>query len=124
MRAELAGERPHRLILRAGRDPQGAVAFRSGFRGQLFEQDAADALPSHARLNAESDLRQRVRGLIRRMQFRRAAHDAVLDIGDDHSAIVSAFGGIAFDEVVIHEAVEPVMTALWIEPQKMIAQQR
>ena len=57
MRAELVGKRPHRVILRAGRDPQGVVALRSRFCDQLFEQDAADALPSHARLNAESDLR-------------------------------------------------------------------
>ena len=58
------------------------------------------------------------------MQFRRAAHHAVLDIGDDDGAIVGAFRGIAFDEAVIHEAVEAVMTALRIEPQQMIAQQR
>src|SRR3982074_2438591 len=118
MRAKLVGERPHRLVLRTGSDPEGAVAPRSRFRDQLFEQDAADALPSHARLDAESDLRQCVRGLIRRMQFRRAAYHAILEIGDDDRAIGGALRGIAFDETVIHEAVEAIMTALPIEPQE------
>src|ERR1700676_3014385 len=58
------------------------------------------------------------------MQFRRAAYHAVFEISDDDRAIVGAFCGIAFDEAVIHEAVETVTTALSIEPQKMIAQQR
>ena len=39
-------------------------------------------------------------------------------------AIVGAFGGIALDEAVIHEAVKAVMAASAIEPQQMIAQQR
>ncbi len=58
------------------------------------------------------------------MQFRRAAHHAVLDIGDDDGAVVGAFRGVAFDEAVVHEAVEAIMAALAVEPQQMIAQQR
>src|ERR1700733_4670100 len=58
------------------------------------------------------------------MQFRRTTHHAVFDISDDDRAILSAFCGIAFDETVIHEAVEAIATALRIEPQQMIAQQR
>ena len=124
MRAELAGERPHRLVLRAGGDPQGAIALGARFRDQLPEQDAADAVPSHGRFHAEGDLRQRVRRLLRRMQFRRAAHHAVLDIGDDDGAIVGAFRGVTLDKAVIHEAVEAIVAAGPIEPQQMIAQQR
>ena len=60
-------------------------------------------------------------GLLGRMQFRRAAHHTVLDIGDDHRAIASAFRGIAFDEAVIHEAVEAIMAAGRIEPQQVVA---
>ncbi len=56
VRAEFLRQRPHRLILRAGRDPQGPITLGAGFRDQLFEQDAADALPAHARLDAEGDL--------------------------------------------------------------------
>jgi len=52
----------------------------------------------------------------------RAAHHAVLDISDDDSAVVSAFRGIAFDEIVIHEAVKAIMPALPIESQKVIAE--
>src|SRR5450432_818428 len=124
MRAELAGERPHRLVLRAGGDPQAAVTLRSRFRDQLSKQDAADALASHAVLDAESDFGLRIRGLIGRMQLRRAAYHAVLDIGDDDSTVVSAFRGIAFDEVVIHEAMKAIMSALRIEPQQVVAQLR
>ena len=58
------------------------------------------------------------------MQFRRTAHHAVLDIGDDDGAIIGAFRGVALDEAVIHEAIEAVMSAVRIEPQQMIAQQR
>src|SRR6267142_16537 len=122
MRTELAGECPHRLVLRAGGDPQEAVTLRPRLGDQLSEQDAADALASHAGLDAESDLRQRIRGLIRRMELRRAAYHAVLDVRDDDGAVVSAFGGIAFDEIIIHEAVKAIMPALPIEPQKVIAE--
>jgi hypothetical protein len=58
------------------------------------------------------------------MQFGCTAHHAALDIGDDDRAIVSAFCGIVFDETVIHEAMETVVTAFRIESQEMIAQQR
>src|ERR1019366_7295312 len=58
------------------------------------------------------------------MQFRRAAYHAVFDVSDDDGAVIGAFGGIVFDEAVIHEAVEAVMAALLIEPQQMIAQKR
>src|SRR5664279_2316567 len=58
------------------------------------------------------------------MQFGCAMHDAALDISDDRGAIAGAFGGIALYETVVHEAIEAVMTALRIEPQQMIAQQR
>jgi len=85
---------------------------------------AADALAPHTRLDAESDLRQCVGGLIGRMQLSRAAHHAVLDIGDDDGTVVGAFRGITFDKTVIHEAVEAIMTASPIKPQQMIAQQR
>jgi len=73
-------------------------------------------LPPHARLDAESDLGLGIRGLIGRMQFRRAAYHAVLDVSDDDGAVVGAFGGVAFDEVVIHEAVKAIMPARGIEP--------
>ena len=63
-------------------------------------------------------------GVIRRMQFGCTAHHAALDIGDDDRAIVSAFCGIVFDETVIHEAMETVVTAFRIESQEMVAQQR
>ncbi len=58
------------------------------------------------------------------MQLRRAPYHAVFEIGNDDRAVVGAFRGIAFDEAVIHEALEAVMTAYVIEPQQMIAQQR
>src|SRR5712672_4866098 len=122
MRTELAGERPHRLVLRAGRDPQEVVTLRARFGDQLSEQDAADALASHAGLDAESDLRQRIRGLIGRMELRRAAYHAVLDVRNDDGAVVSAFRGITFDEIIIHEAVKAIVSALPIEPQKVIPQ--
>jgi hypothetical protein len=54
--AEFLGERPHRLVLRAGRDPQGAVTPGAGLRDQLFEQDAADAQPTLAGFDAKGDL--------------------------------------------------------------------
>ncbi len=81
-------------------------------------------MPAHPRLDAEGDLGQRIRRLIRRMQFRRAPHHAILDVGDDDGAVVGAFGGIALDEAVIHEAVESVMAACRIKPKQMVAQQR
>jgi hypothetical protein len=56
------------------------------------------------------------------MELRRAAYHAVLDIRNDDGAVVSAFRGIAFDEIVIHEAVKAIMPALPIEPQKVIAE--
>src|SRR5229473_863196 len=124
MRTELVGERPHRLILRTRRDPQAAVTLRSRFRDQPSKQNAADALASHARLDAEGDLCLRIRGMIGRMQLRRAAYHAVLDIGDDDSTVDSAFRGIALDEVVIHEAMKAIVSALRIEPQQVVAQLR
>jgi hypothetical protein len=124
IRAELVGQRPHRLVLRARGDPQGLVALRSRLRDQLLEQDAADAMPAHPRLDAEGDLGQRIRRLIRRMQFRRAPDHTILDVGDDDGAVVGAFGGIALDEAVIHEAVESVMAACRIKPKQMVTQQR
>src|SRR5450755_1812215 len=58
------------------------------------------------------------------MKFGCAMNHAALDVGDNDGAIIGAFGGVALDETVIHEAIEAVMTALRIEPQQMIAQQR
>src|SRR5664279_1074304 len=58
------------------------------------------------------------------MQFGCAMHHAAFDISDDDGVIAGAFGGVALDETVVHEAIEAVMTALRIEPQQMIAQQR
>ena len=111
MRAELIRQRPHRVVLRTGGDPQAAIAFGARFRDQIPEQDAADATTSHGGFHAEGDLRQRVRGLLRRMQFGRAAHRAVLEVADDDGAIMRAFFGIALDEAVVHEAMEAVVTA-------------
>ena len=39
-------------------------------------------------------------------------------------AVVRAFGGVALDELVIHEAVETVVAAFAVEPQQVIPQQR
>ena len=58
------------------------------------------------------------------MQFRRAANHAALEISDDNGAVLGAFPGVAFDETVIQEAIEAVMTALGVEPLQVIAQQR
>ena len=58
------------------------------------------------------------------MQFGRAAHHAILDIGDDDGAVVGAFFGVTLDKTVIHETMETVMAAGSIQPQQMIAQQR
>ena len=58
------------------------------------------------------------------MQLRRSAHHTVLDVGDDDSAVAGAFRSITFDEAIVHHAMEAIATALSIEPQQMIAQQR
>src|ERR1700704_625242 len=116
MRPELVGERPHRVILCAGGNPQRVITLRPRFRDQLSKQDAADALASHARLDAEGDLWLRIQGLIGRMKLRRAADHAVLDISDDDRAVIGAFRGIAFNETVIHETMKAIMSARRIEP--------
>src|SRR6478609_8682133 len=58
------------------------------------------------------------------MQFGGAAYHAVLDIGNDQRAVVGAFFGVTLDKAVIHEAVETIMAAGTIQPQKVIAQKR
>lgn len=122
LRAELAGERPHRVILRSGRDAQARVALASRFRDQPPEQNRANALPSHRGLDAERDFGQRVRRLIRWMQLRRAANHVVVDVGYDDRAVSGASGSIAFNKPVIEEAIKAIMPACCIEPQQMIAQ--
>ena len=124
LRAELVGKRPHRLVLRAGGDPQALVALGTRFRDQLAEQDTADTPPAHRPLDAERDLGKRIRRLVRRMQFGRAANHAVLEKGDDGRAVIGAFLGVALDEAVVHEAMETVAAAVAVEPQQVIAQQR
>ena len=124
MRAELVGERPHRLVAGARGHAQRAVALPARFRDQPLEQDAADALAPHAFLDRKRDLRQFVLGLLRRVQFGRAADDAVLHVGHDDGAIVGAAFGIALDETVIEISVKAVVAAFRVEPQQMIAQQR
>jgi len=57
------------------------------------------------------------------MQLRRAANQAVFDVGDDDRAVFGASDSIAFNEIVIEEAVEALMPACRIEPQQMIAYQ-
>jgi len=57
------------------------------------------------------------------VQLRRASDDAVLEIGDDDGTVAGAFGGVALQEAIIHEAVETVVAALGIKPQQVIAQQ-
>ena len=47
VRSELACERPHRVILRSGRNAQARVALASCFCDEPPEQNRADALPSH-----------------------------------------------------------------------------
>src|ERR1700742_1926946 len=106
-----------------GRDPQAAIASGACFRDQIPEQGAADATTPHRGFDAEGDLRQRVRGLLRRMQFGGATHRADPEVGYDDGAIMRAFFDIALDEAVIHEAMEAVVAAGAIEPQQMIAQQ-
>src|ERR1700690_2574545 len=58
------------------------------------------------------------------MQFRSTSHRPAFEIGNDDSAVACTFCGIAFDEAIVHEAVEAVMATFPIKPQKMIAQQR
>src|ERR1700726_1054225 len=58
------------------------------------------------------------------MQFGGATHHAALDVSHDDGAIIGALASIAFDEAVTNESVEAIVTALAIEPQEMIAQQR
>ena len=122
VRSELACERPHRVILRSGRNAQARVALASCFRDEPPEQNRADALPSHRGLDAERDFGQRVRRLIRWMQLRRAANRVVFDVGYDDRVVFGASGSIAFNEAVIEEAVKAIMPACRIEPQQMIAQ--
>ena len=58
------------------------------------------------------------------MQFRRPPNHAVFKEGDDSRAVIGAFLGVALDEAVVHEAMEAVATAVAVEPQQVIAQQR
>src|ERR1700761_5197314 len=57
------------------------------------------------------------------MQFGRAAHQAILEIGDDNSAVAGASLGVAPDKTIAQKAVEAIMTAGGIQPQQMVAQQ-
>ena len=58
------------------------------------------------------------------MQFGCAPNHAVFKEGDDGRAVIGAFLGVALDEAVVHEAMEAVATAVAVEPQQVIAQQR
>jgi hypothetical protein len=44
MRAKLVGERPHRVVLSTGGNPQRAVAFDTSYLDQLPEQQTSNAL--------------------------------------------------------------------------------
>src|SRR5437763_17143729 len=110
MRAELSRERAHRIILRTGGDAQAAIAFPARFPDQTLEQQAADAAPPHAVLDAEGDL-GKLAVRLRRMQLRRAAHQAVFHIGNDDGAVGGTSGSITLDETVIQDAVETIVTA-------------
>ena len=108
VRAELVGERPHRIILRTGGDAQAVIAFRPGFRDQLPEQDDADPLPTQMGFDTEGDFRQVIGRGIRRMQFGCATNDAIFDIGDDDRAILGAFGGVAVASKIKHSVAAQV----------------
>src|SRR5580704_5018708 len=58
------------------------------------------------------------------MQLGCAPHLAVFHVGDDDRPVIGAFFGVTCDETVVQEAVEPIVAALWIEPQQVVAQQR
>ena len=58
------------------------------------------------------------------MQFGRAPHHTILEIGDNDGAVVGALFGIALDKTVIHLAIEAIAAARTVKPQQMIAQQR
>jgi hypothetical protein len=58
------------------------------------------------------------------MQLGRAAYLTVLEITDDDDAVVDAPGRILDQEIVVHDAVEPVTPAGRIETHKVVAQQR
>src|SRR4029077_17067801 len=120
MRAELVGERPHCHILRAGGNAQLPVALCARFRDQLPEQEAADATPPRRSLHAKCDLQQGVRRLLRRMQFGRCPHPAVLEVGYSDPAVLGAFFCVALNEAVVDEAMKANMAARSIKPQRMI----
>ena len=109
LRPELPGERPHGVILGAGRDAQALVAFPARFRDQPAEQDGADVLAPCRGFHAEGDLGQQI--VLRRMQLGRTADHAVDDVGDNHGAVLGAAGGVTLDEAVVEKAVETVVPA-------------
>src|SRR5579859_47978 len=100
------------------------MALPARLRKQPAEQNAADALAPYAFLDTEGDLRQAILGLLRPMQLGRAAYDAVFHVGHDDRAVVGTLLGIALDEAFIDDAVEAVATAVRIEAQQVIAQER
>jgi hypothetical protein len=57
------------------------------------------------------------------VQFGRAPHHAILEVGDNDRAIVGAFFGVALNEIIVDEAKKAIMAARLIKPQKMITQQ-
>src|ERR1700676_2266414 len=57
------------------------------------------------------------------MQFCSASDHAIFEISNDDGTVAGALCGIAFDEAIVHEAVEAVAAARLIKPQQMIAQQ-
>src|SRR5579871_5371111 len=124
MRAELVGKRPHRIVLSAGRNPQGPIALGARFLDQSSEQNAADTPATQASLDAEGDLGLQILRRLRRMKFRRASDDAIFEVSDDEGSVVSAFGCVTLDETVIHIAVKTVVATMVIEPQQMIPEQR
>src|SRR5579871_1891735 len=115
MRAELVGKRPHRIVLSAGRNPQGPIALGARFLDQSSEQNAADTPATQASLDAEGDLGLQIRRRLGRMKLRRPSYHAVFEVSDDEGSVVRAFGGVTLDKAVVHVAVKTVMAALGIE---------
>ncbi len=123
MRAELLRQRLHRLVLPAGGDPQACIVLAAGFLQQLLEQRAAHALAAHAAFDAERDFGHRIRRALGRVQFGRAPHHTVLDVGDHDRAVLETARGVGFQKFLADAAVETVAAAGRLQAQQMVAQQ-
>src|SRR5579863_306886 len=124
MGAKLQRKRSHRFVVGPGSDPQVSITPAVGFGDQFAKQSGTYAAPAKGRLHTECDLGFGIGGFIRWMQFRRATYNPTFEIGDDRSAVVCTFCGVAFDETVVQEALEAVVAAFAIKPQQMIAKKR